>query len=62
MLNKERLQLVVVECFVAELDVLVTNVGEHGRLRVQVVVLSRLGHDATLNVAEKTIGVDMNMT
>ena len=52
-LNENGLQLVVIEGFVAKFNILVADVSEHGRLRVQVIVLARLRHDASLNVAEK---------
>ena len=59
MLNKESLQLVVVECFLAELDVLVADICKHGRLRVQVVILTCLRNDTPLDVAEKDNAVHL---
>lgn len=51
-LDEQSLQVVVVEGFVAKFYVLVADVGQHGSLRVQVVVEASLGNDAPLNVAE----------
>ena len=53
MLDEQRLQLIVVKGFIAELDVFVADVGQDSRLRVQVVVLPGFGHDRPLDVAEQ---------
>ena len=53
-LDEQRLQLVVVKGFRPKLNVLVTDVGQHGRLRVHVLVDASLRHNAPLDVAEKT--------
>ena len=54
MLNEYSLELVVVKCFLAKFYVLVADVGKDCRLRMKVIILSSLGDDAALDVAEKT--------
>ena len=51
-LNEYSLELIVVKCFLAEFDVLVADVGKDCRLRMEVIILSSLGDDAALDVAE----------
>ena len=55
MLDKECLKLVVFECFLPELAILVADVGQHGGLRMQVVVKARFCDDAALNIVEQTM-------
>ena len=61
-LDENGLQLVVIEGLVAKFNVLVADVGEHGRLRVQVIVLARLRHDASLDVAKKATQHSMRVS
>ena len=57
-LDKQGLQLIVIESLVAKLDILVADVGKDGCLRVQVVFTTGLRHDTSLDVA-KEAEVDM---
>ena len=58
MLDEECLQRIVVECLVSELDILMADICQNGRLRVQaflICILSSLRYNAPFDVAEKSI-------
>ena len=52
-LDEECLQLVVIESFTSEFNVLMTDVCEHCGLRMHVVISASLCNNAALDVAEK---------
>ena len=56
-LNEKSLQLIVVECFTSEFNVLMTDVRKHRCLGMQVIILTSFRNNASFNVTEKNDAV-----